>query len=200
MTLVDKKNNFLIWRVFLKIWASQRYFCHSHRRYLLHRNNQTSASAVSAPNLQFTENMKITALLVLKCNPDGSSDPVILANATDVSHFGYFQRSSVKEFIVFVGRTVAKRTPPSQRQSVQHEGSFFVFPFLQLYFLFFWTLFVRSPYELSEYISWIGSDFPWTAWNLRNNWVEFPLFVWLRRISFKESSLLSGNFESIHST
>ncbi|PWA90529.1 SNARE-like superfamily protein [Artemisia annua] len=65
--------------------------------------------------------MKITALLVLKCNPDGSSDPIILANSTDVSHFGYFQRSSVKEFIVFVGRTVAKRTPPNQRQSVQHE-------------------------------------------------------------------------------
>ncbi|XP_031378035.1 VAMP-like protein YKT61 isoform X1 [Punica granatum] len=64
--------------------------------------------------------MKITALLVLKVNPDGS-DPVILSNASDVSHFGYFQRSSVKEFIVFVGRTVAKRTPPGQRQSVQHE-------------------------------------------------------------------------------
>ncbi|MBA0774190.1 hypothetical protein Gotri_009414 [Gossypium trilobum] len=64
--------------------------------------------------------MKITSLLVLKCNPEGS-DPIILANATDVSHFGYFQRSSVREFIVFVARTVAKRTPPGQRQSVQHE-------------------------------------------------------------------------------
>lgn len=66
--------------------------------------------------------MKITALLVLKCAPE-TSDPVILANVSDVSHFGYFQRSSVKEFVVFVGRTVASRTPPSQRQSVQHEGS-----------------------------------------------------------------------------
>ncbi|KAL3747901.1 hypothetical protein ACJRO7_016680 [Eucalyptus globulus] len=65
--------------------------------------------------------MKITALLVLKCDPGGGGDPVILANATDVSRFGYFQRSSVKEFIVFVGRTVARRTPPGQRQSVQHE-------------------------------------------------------------------------------
>ncbi|KAG8639412.1 hypothetical protein MANES_14G141300v8 [Manihot esculenta] len=64
--------------------------------------------------------MKITALLVLKCNPDGS-DPVILSNASDVTHFGYFQRPSVRQFIVFVGRTVAKRTPPGQRQSVQHE-------------------------------------------------------------------------------
>lgn len=72
--------------------------------------------------------MKITALMVLKCIPEGS-DPVILANASDVNHFGYFQRSSVKEFIVFVGRTVAKRNPPGQRQSVQHEGLIFRTPF-----------------------------------------------------------------------
>lgn len=65
--------------------------------------------------------MKITALLVLKCTPEGS-DPVILVNASDLSSFGFFQRPSVREFIVFVGRTVAKRTPPGQRQSVQHEG------------------------------------------------------------------------------
>ncbi|CAL5402101.1 unnamed protein product [Camellia sinensis] len=64
--------------------------------------------------------MKITALLVLKCNPDGS-DPTILANASDVTRFGYFQRPSVREFIVFVGGTVGKRTPPGQCQSVQHE-------------------------------------------------------------------------------
>ncbi|KAE8721717.1 VAMP-like protein YKT62 [Hibiscus syriacus] len=64
--------------------------------------------------------MKITSLLVLKCHPEGS-DPIILANASDVSHFGYFQRPSIREFIVFVSRTVAKRTPPGQRQSVQHE-------------------------------------------------------------------------------
>lgn len=64
--------------------------------------------------------MKITAILVLRCNP-GDENPIILANATDVSHFGYFQRSSVREFIVFVSRTVAKRTQPGQRQSVQHE-------------------------------------------------------------------------------
>ncbi|XP_034708251.1 VAMP-like protein YKT61 isoform X1 [Vitis riparia] len=64
--------------------------------------------------------MKITALLVMKWQGD-SIDPVILANACDVSQFGYFQRSGAKEFIVFVGRTVAKRTPPAQRQSVQHQ-------------------------------------------------------------------------------
>ncbi|KZV27410.1 hypothetical protein F511_02519 [Dorcoceras hygrometricum] len=64
--------------------------------------------------------VKITALMVLKCSPEGS-DPVILSNASDLGSFGFFQRPSVREFIVFVGRTVAKRTPPGQRQSVQHE-------------------------------------------------------------------------------
>ncbi|KAG1369790.1 putative VAMP-like protein YKT61 [Cocos nucifera] len=73
--------------------------------------------------------MKITALLVFRCagsggdSSSGPSDPVVLANASDVSHFGYFQRTAAKEFILFVGRTVAKRTPPGQRQSVQHEGN-----------------------------------------------------------------------------
>ncbi|KMZ73205.1 hypothetical protein ZOSMA_150G00040 [Zostera marina] len=73
--------------------------------------------------------MKVTALLVLKCVGAGDSsssssegpDPLVLANATDVSHFGFFQRPAAREFILFVGRTVARRTPPSQRQSVQHQ-------------------------------------------------------------------------------
>lgn len=102
--------------------------------------------------------MKITALLVLKCTPEGS-DPVILANATDVTHFGYFQRPSVREFIVFVGRTVARRTPPGQRQSVQHEGlflpnypftirffmysSYLIFPYTEFAIVFFFFFFLR---------------------------------------------------------
>ncbi|KAJ3677910.1 hypothetical protein LUZ60_001713 [Juncus effusus] len=73
--------------------------------------------------------MKITALLVMKADASASSssgsggggDPIMLANATDVSHFGYFQRGAAKEFILFVARTVAKRTAHGQRQSVQHE-------------------------------------------------------------------------------
>jgi hypothetical protein len=80
--------------------------------------------------------MKITALLVLKPSSSGAgassyassgsgsgSEALVLANATDVSHFGYFQRNAAREFIAFVARTVAQRTPPGQRQSVQHEGS-----------------------------------------------------------------------------
>ncbi|MCL7049863.1 hypothetical protein MKW94_029930 [Papaver nudicaule] len=71
--------------------------------------------------------MKITALLVLNCNGVNSSssstepNPTVLANACDVSQFGFFQKTAVREFIVFVGRTVAKRTSLGQRQSVQQE-------------------------------------------------------------------------------
>lgn len=66
--------------------------------------------------------MKITALLVLKCDPK-APEPVILANVSDLSQFGKFYRSNFEEFIVFLGRTVAKGTTPAQRQSVKQEGS-----------------------------------------------------------------------------
>ncbi|TVU36983.1 hypothetical protein EJB05_18945, partial [Eragrostis curvula] len=82
----------------------------------------------SVPPLPAFPTMKITSLLVIKSPWDSSSSSssaggeqqqaVVLANATDVSHFGYFQRPSAREFILFVARTVALRTPPGQRQSV----------------------------------------------------------------------------------
>ncbi|MCO5611300.1 hypothetical protein L7F22_065552 [Adiantum nelumboides] len=65
--------------------------------------------------------MKITALLVLKCGVAAEEEATVLANASDVSHFGYFQHGSAKEFIIFVARTIAKRTPVGQRQSVKQE-------------------------------------------------------------------------------
>ncbi|KAK1292195.1 VAMP-like protein YKT61 [Acorus calamus] len=66
--------------------------------------------------------MKITAILVMKSmGPESASDPVLLASELDLSQFGFFQKNAAKEFIFFVGRTVAKRTPLNQRQSVQHE-------------------------------------------------------------------------------
>ncbi|XP_023156592.1 VAMP-like protein YKT61 [Zea mays] len=77
--------------------------------------------------------MKNTTLMVLKLSSSGvgssssggesGSEAVVLANAMDVNHFGYFQRSVAREFIVFVARTIAQRTQPGQRQSVQHDGN-----------------------------------------------------------------------------
>lgn len=106
---------------FLFLFLFQRSHSHSHSQPERERERDCYKQLHAITQREREREMKITALLVLKCNPEGT-DPVILANALDVSHFGYFQRSSVKEFILFVARTVASRTPPSQRQSVQHEG------------------------------------------------------------------------------
>ncbi|KAH7281624.1 hypothetical protein KP509_36G055700 [Ceratopteris richardii] len=65
--------------------------------------------------------MTITALLVLNSNIVDNEEPKVLAVASDVSHFSYFKRASAKEFILFVARIVANRTPPGQRHSVQQE-------------------------------------------------------------------------------
>ena len=54
---------------------------------------------------------------ILKWNAD--NEATSLGMAVDVSNYGYFQRGPVKEMMAFVARTVAKRTHPGQRQSVQ---------------------------------------------------------------------------------
>ena len=66
--------------------------------------------------------MKITSLSLFRYMGE-HGEPVKLANAQDLSNFGYFERSTVKEMLVFVSRTIVKRTQPGQRQSVQHNGA-----------------------------------------------------------------------------
>jgi hypothetical protein len=63
--------------------------------------------------------MKLTAVAVLKWN--GEQEPLLFGLAADLSTFGFFQRGSVREMLTFVSRTVAKRTQPGTRQTVQHE-------------------------------------------------------------------------------
>lgn len=64
--------------------------------------------------------MKLTAVAILKYGgPD--SDPYILGFAADLSSFGFFQRTSVREFLTFVSRTVARKTTIGQRQTVQQD-------------------------------------------------------------------------------
>jgi synaptobrevin family protein YKT6 len=66
---------------------------------------------------------KLTAIAVVKYNgPD--TDPFILSFVADLNSFGYFQRSSVKEFLMFVSRTVSRKTGVGQRQTVQQDEYF----------------------------------------------------------------------------
>lgn len=68
--------------------------------------------------------MKLLALIVFKL---GHSEPMICSSAIDVSHVGFFQRSSAKEFIVFLARTVAKRVTGLRNQISQDAHVMYVY-------------------------------------------------------------------------
>jgi synaptobrevin family protein YKT6 len=65
--------------------------------------------------------MKITSVALIRYD-EGLPEPLVLANAHDVSEFSFFQKSGVKEMLVFVSRTLLKRTRPGSRQTVENEG------------------------------------------------------------------------------
>ncbi|CCW62065.1 unnamed protein product [Phytomonas sp. EM1] len=68
--------------------------------------------------------MKLYALLILKMFPQGvEKDPVICSSAIDVSSFGFFQRGSTKEFIIFLSRTVAKLVSPGSKTQITENGN-----------------------------------------------------------------------------
>ncbi|CAG9463283.1 unnamed protein product [Pedinophyceae sp. YPF-701] len=64
---------------------------------------------------------KLLSISILKWK--GPEDtPVFFGTASDVSDFGFFQRTSVREMLQFVSRTIVQRTRPGSRQTVEHEG------------------------------------------------------------------------------
>lgn len=60
--------------------------------------------------------MKIFYIGVIR---NSSNKGLELASATEMSSFNYFQRTSVAQFMSFFADTVAMRTNPGQRQSVE---------------------------------------------------------------------------------
>ncbi|KAJ8082517.1 palmitoyltransferase [Marasmius tenuissimus] len=64
--------------------------------------------------------MKIYSISVILAPPSGAS--TTLSNATDLSSFSFYQRGSVGEFMTFMSKTVAERTPQGQRSSVQENN------------------------------------------------------------------------------
>lgn len=61
---------------------------------------------------------KLVGIGLLKVNGD---NPVFIGMATDVSNFGYFQRATVREGIMFAARTIVARTQPGMRQTVKNQ-------------------------------------------------------------------------------
>ncbi|KAJ7621148.1 snare protein YKT6 [Roridomyces roridus] len=64
--------------------------------------------------------MKILSISVLQAPSSGASS--LLSSANDLSSFSFYQRGSVGEFVTFFSKTVAERTQPGQRQSVQENN------------------------------------------------------------------------------
>lgn len=62
--------------------------------------------------------MKIFSICLFR---NDSKPAVQLAGEYELSSFGFFQRSSVQEFMQFFARTVSERTTQNQRQSVEQE-------------------------------------------------------------------------------
>ncbi|CAJ0762620.1 19424_t:CDS:2 [Entrophospora sp. SA101] len=64
--------------------------------------------------------MKLYSITIFATEPN---QPAInLAGEYDLSGFGFFQRSSAQEFMTFFAKTVAERTKPGQRQSVEENS------------------------------------------------------------------------------
>lgn len=65
--------------------------------------------------------MKVIAIEILRWN--GEAEPTYLSLNADLSSFGFFKRGTVQEVLRFLTRTVAKRTPPGERNIVE-EGDY----------------------------------------------------------------------------
>jgi synaptobrevin family protein YKT6 len=62
------------------------------------------------------------AINILKrVDKKSDEEPILLAGASDLSSFGFFQRGGVAEFITFISRTLAKRVEEGTRQQVEKD-------------------------------------------------------------------------------
>ncbi|GAB6024927.1 palmitoyltransferase [Chamberlinius hualienensis] len=62
--------------------------------------------------------VKLVALGILYKNP---SKVVTLKTALDLSSFGYFQRTSIQQFMVFTSELIVERTHPGSRSSFEEK-------------------------------------------------------------------------------
>ena len=71
--------------------------------------------------------MKIFYIGILRIDQhNGSHEALELASARELSSFSFFERTSVSQFMTFFANTVAARTSPGQRQSIEEGESEFL--------------------------------------------------------------------------
>lgn len=66
--------------------------------------------------------MRINALVILHKSNEQTLAKIV-CKSMDLSNIGFFQRSTVKEFIVFFSKTIADRISPGQRISVKEQDN-----------------------------------------------------------------------------
>jgi synaptobrevin family protein YKT6 len=67
--------------------------------------------------------MKLFAITVLKVDTTQATEPLVCTSSIDVNDVGFFQRGAAKEFIIFLARTIGKRTPAMSRLQVNEQGN-----------------------------------------------------------------------------
>ena len=54
----------------------------------------------------------------------GTDNAIILKSAHELQQFGFFQRGSVQEFMVFTSKIITERCNVCTRQSVKEQGEY----------------------------------------------------------------------------
>jgi synaptobrevin homolog YKT6 len=65
--------------------------------------------------------MKLTYVALFRWKPDGE-EPILLGSAAELSDYSFFQRGSIKEFMLFTGKTVVRKTQVGARQTVKAQA------------------------------------------------------------------------------
>lgn len=65
--------------------------------------------------------MKLSFVALMRWKP-GDAEPVVLGAAAELSDYSFFQRGSIKEFMLFTGKTVVRKTQPGARQTVKAQA------------------------------------------------------------------------------
>lgn len=61
---------------------------------------------------------QVFSIFVFNCNPTPKN---IITSVTELSDFGFWKRSPIKEYITFISRELITRTNSGERQSVSLE-------------------------------------------------------------------------------
>ncbi|CAD6957967.1 unnamed protein product [Tilletia controversa] len=99
-------------------WTTTSASAQHTQQHTVHSRSHSAARLAVPTKLPF---MQIYALLIF-ANPPGAS-AVSLVGAWELGSFSFFQRGTIQDVMSFMSKTVAERTQPTQRQSIQENNT-----------------------------------------------------------------------------